>query len=113
MPTCRHSQDDLLKFKVEQGDLGKKGNLSDFDCGMVIGARRAGLNSSESADLLGFFHRAIVGFTKKRKYPVHCSSPDENASLIPEVTGQWPGCFELKGNSNNNSLQLKKDKEPL
>lgn len=80
---------------------------------MVIGARQAGLNSSESADLLGFFHRAIVRFTKKRKYPVHCSSPDENASLMPEVTGQWPGCFELKGNSNNNSLQPKKDKEHL
>jgi len=33
---------------------GKKGDLSDFECGMVVDARQAGLNISETADLLGF-----------------------------------------------------------
>ncbi len=32
--------------------MGKKGDLSDFECGMVVGARRAALNISKTADLL-------------------------------------------------------------
>ncbi len=38
---------------------GKKGDLSDFERGMVVGARRAGLSISETADLLGFSHTTI------------------------------------------------------
>ncbi len=34
--------------------MGKKGDLRDFERGMVVGARRAGLNISKTADLLGF-----------------------------------------------------------
>ncbi len=34
--------------------MGKKGDLSDFECGMVVGARRAGLSISKTADLLVF-----------------------------------------------------------
>ncbi len=34
--------------------MGKKGDLSDFERGMVVGARRAGLSISKTADLLGF-----------------------------------------------------------
>ena len=34
--------------------MGKKGDLSDFECGMVVGARWACLSVSETADLLGF-----------------------------------------------------------
>ncbi len=33
--------------------MGKKGDLSDFERGMVVGARRAGLSISKTADLLG------------------------------------------------------------
>ena len=36
--------------------MGKKCDLSDFDCGVFIGARRAGLSLSVTADLLGFSH---------------------------------------------------------
>ncbi len=36
--------------------MGKKGDLSDFERGMVVGARQAGLSSSKTADLLGFSH---------------------------------------------------------
>ncbi len=31
--------------------MGKKGDLSDFERGMVVGARRAGLSISKTADL--------------------------------------------------------------
>ncbi len=39
--------------------MGKKGDLSDFERGMVVGARRAGLNISKTADLLGFSQTTI------------------------------------------------------
>jgi len=34
--------------------MGKKGDLSNFERAMVVGARRAGLSISQSAQLLGF-----------------------------------------------------------
>ena len=34
--------------------MGKKAKLSDFEHDMVVGARRAGLSISKTADLLGF-----------------------------------------------------------
>ncbi len=39
--------------------MGKKGDLSDFECGMVVGARRAGLSILKTADLLGFSRTTI------------------------------------------------------
>jgi len=39
--------------------MGKKGDLCNFDCGMVVGARRAGLSISQSAQLLGFSLKII------------------------------------------------------
>uniref|UniRef100_A0A3P8VAQ1 Transposase Tc1-like domain-containing protein n=1 Tax=Cynoglossus semilaevis TaxID=244447 RepID=A0A3P8VAQ1_CYNSE len=39
--------------------MGKKGDLSDFERSMVVGARRAGLSISETADLLGFSRTTI------------------------------------------------------
>ncbi len=39
--------------------MGKKWDLSDFERGMVVGARRAGLNISRTADLLGFSRTTI------------------------------------------------------
>jgi len=53
---CSKGQDDLLKFKLSIR-LRKKGDLSDFKCGMVVGATRVGLSISERADLLVFSHR--------------------------------------------------------
>ncbi len=41
--TARCGEDDLLKFKPSNR-MGKKGDLSDSERGMVLGARRAGLN---------------------------------------------------------------------
>ncbi len=39
--------------------MGKKGDLSDFEHGMVVGARQDGLSISKTADLLGFSHTNI------------------------------------------------------
>ncbi len=54
----RCSEDDLLKFKPSIR-TGKKEDLSDFERGMVVGARRAGLSISKTADLLGFSRTTI------------------------------------------------------
>ncbi len=93
--------------------MGKKGYLSDFERGMVVGVRRAGLSISKTADLLGFSHTTIsIGFTengpKKKQYPVNGSCVDENAFLISEVRGEWADWLEMiesNSNSNNPSLQ--------
>ncbi len=39
--------------------MGKKEDLSDFERGMVVCARRAGLSISKTVDLLGFSHTVI------------------------------------------------------
>ncbi len=39
--------------------MGKKGDLSDFEHGMVVGARRARMSISKTADLLGVSHTTI------------------------------------------------------
>ncbi len=39
--------------------MGKKGDFSDFERGMVVGARWAGLSISKTAELLGFSHTII------------------------------------------------------
>ncbi len=79
--------------------MEKKGDLSDFECGVVVSARRVGLSISEAAGLLGFHAQPPLGFTenglKKRKYLVSSSSLGENALLMAEVRGQWPDRFEL------------------
>ncbi len=66
--------------------MGKKGDLSDFERGMVVGARRAGI-------YWDFHTQPSLGFTengsKKRKYPVSGSCVDENALLMSEVRGEW------------------------
>ncbi len=39
--------------------MGKKGDLSDFERGMVVGARRTDLSISKTADLLESSHTTI------------------------------------------------------
>ena len=41
--------------------MGKKCDLSDFDCGLIVGARQGGLSISETADLLGFSLTTVSG----------------------------------------------------
>ncbi len=60
----------MLKFKSSIR-TGKKGDLSDFERGMVFGSRRAGLSISKTADLLGFSQttnsRVYTEWTEKEK----------------------------------------------
>uniref|UniRef100_A0AAR2JRL1 Tc3 transposase DNA binding domain-containing protein n=1 Tax=Pygocentrus nattereri TaxID=42514 RepID=A0AAR2JRL1_PYGNA len=57
--------DDLLKCRPSIR-TGKKGDLRDFERGVVVGARRAGLSISETADLLGFSHTTISRVYRER-----------------------------------------------
>ncbi len=79
--------------------MGKKGDLRDFERGMVVGVRRTGLSISKTADLLGFSRTTISRFTengpKKRKYPASGSCVEENALLMSEVRGEWADWLEM------------------
>ncbi len=68
--------------------MRKKGDLSDVERGIVVGARRAGLSISQTADLLGFSHTTISRVEREWSEKEKLSSEscvDENALLISEV----------------------------
>ena len=79
--------------------MGKKGDLSDFERGMVVGARRAGSEYQKLLIYWDFHTQPSLGFTengpKKRKYPMSGSCVDENALLMSEVRGGWADWFEM------------------
>ncbi len=73
--------------------MGKKGDLSNFERGIVVGAKQAGLSIKKKLLIYWDFHaQPSLGFTengpKKRKYPVSGSCVDENAWLMSEENGQ-------------------------
>ncbi len=79
--------------------MGKKGDLRDFERGMVVDSKRAGLNISKTADLLRFsrttISRVYREWSKKEKYPVSGSCVDENALLMSDVRGEWADWLEM------------------
>ncbi len=79
--------------------MGKKGDLRDFERGMVVGARQAGLSISETADLLGLSHTTISRiyreWSEKEKISSEGSCVDENALLMSEVRGEWADWLEM------------------
>ena len=79
--------------------MGQKGDLSDFERGMVVCARRAGLSISKTADLLGFSRTTISRVyrerSNKRTDPVSGSCVDGDALLMSEVRGEWAEWLEM------------------
>ncbi len=77
--------------------MGKKGDLNDFERGMVVGTD--GLVFQKLLIYWDFHIQPSLGFTengpKKRKYPVSGSCVDENALLMSEVRGEWADWLEM------------------
>ncbi len=72
--------------------MGKKGDLSDFERGMVVGDRRLVWVFQKLLIYWDFHAQPSLEFTengpKKRKYPVNGSCVDEKAVLMSEENGQ-------------------------
>jgi len=65
--------------------MGKKGDLSNFECGMFFGARRVFHNLLSYWDISWLTKNGV----KREKHAV-CGSPvGENALLMSEVRGEW------------------------
>ncbi len=62
----RHSQDNLLGFKLSIR-MGKKGDISYFECGMVVGARRAWTDYFRNRWSTGIFSSFYREWSEKEK----------------------------------------------
>jgi len=71
--------------------MGKKGDLSDYERGMVVGARQ----------VVWIFQKLLMhnplseNGPEKRKYPVSGSCVDENTLLMSEVRGELADWLEM------------------
>lgn len=78
----------------------KQGDLCDFECCTVVGARRAALNSSQTADLVRFFYKTISGVYRKWSKKVSGSSLGQYGLLIPQVKEELPHLFDKKATAS-------------
>ncbi len=77
--------------------MGKKGDLSDFERRMVVGARRAGLSISKNADLLGFSRTTISRVYRElsEKEKISCERQLCGRKCLVDVRGEWADWFEM------------------
>lgn len=77
--------------------MGKKGRLSDFECG-VFSARWASLRFSEPV-ITGIAQITISGvaekWSKTKTYPVHSKCVHKMPMLMAEIRGEWADSFEM------------------
>ncbi len=88
-----------VQSERQNGEGGKKGDLSDFEHGMVVGADGLIWVFQKLLIYWDFHAQLYLAFTendpKKSKYPVSGSCVDENALLMSEVRGEWTDWLEM------------------
>ncbi len=90
----RCGEEELLKFKLSIR-MGKKGDLSDFECGMVVGARRADLSISKTADLLPFSQTISKVYRELSEKEKISSERQLCGRKCLDVRGELADCLEM------------------
>ncbi len=77
--------------------MGKKGDLSDFERGMFVGVRWAGLSISKTADLLRFSHTTISRVYREWSEKEKISSEWQlcGRKRLVDVRREWADWLEM------------------
>ena len=90
--------------------IGKKCDQSDFDHGMIVGARQGSLSISEIANLVGFSHTVSIDsreLCKKQRYWREGDSNTNNSGMQKSISGHAMCCKPAQLNQWGNYQQGK------